>query len=73
MAFGTTTKKECTQLLVTVFYIHMLMHFLLDYCKSLGLECQNKVVGPPPGLKGFLSGFPIPPNAHDAASVEQVL
>ena len=49
------------------------MCFLLGYCKSLGLECQNKAVGLPLGLKGFLLGFPTSPNAHDAASVEEVM
>lgn len=49
------------------------MCFLLGYCKSLGLERQNKAVRPPPELKGFLSGFPTSPNAHDAASVEEVM
>lgn len=55
------------------FIPYVRMCFLLGYCKSLGMECPNKAVGPPPGLKGFLLGFLTSPNAHDAASVEGVV
>lgn len=34
------------------------MCFLLRYCKSLGLECQNKAVGPSPGLEGLFIRLP---------------
>lgn len=48
------------------------MCFLHGYCKSLGLKCPNKAMGPRPGLKGYLLGFPTSPNAHNAASVDEV-
>jgi len=49
------------------------MCFLLGYCRSLGLESQNKAVGPSLQLRGFLLGFPTSSKAHDAVSVEEVV
>lgn len=74
MVFGTTTKKEQTQLLVTVLYTHMLgCVFCLGTVNRQGWNVKTKLWGHPLGLKGFLSGFPTSPNAHDAASVEEVM